>query len=52
MERKDIEVKFKEFGVKVFGLVFKKIEYLMVGEKVGLKKVKVENFNVLIMNED
>lgn len=39
-------------GVKVFGLVLKKIDYLVVGLGVGLKVKKVVDFGVEMLIED
>lgn len=39
-------------GGKVFGFVFKKISYVVVGVEVGSKLVKVEELGIVIFDED
>lgn len=43
---------FEVVGVKVVGLVLKKMDYVVVGVEVGSKFVKVEEFGIFVLDED
>lgn len=47
----EVKVMLEVVGVKVLGLVLKKIDYVVVGEEVGSKFVKVEELNVKVLDE-
>lgn len=48
----EVKVCVECLGVKVVGLVFKKIDFLVVGSGVGLKVKKVVDLGVEIIDED
>lgn len=48
----EVKVSVEVFGVKVVGLVSKKIDYLVVGFGVGFKVKKVEELGIMILIED